>query len=417
MTNDFFFFSFSAFQFFSIFPFMRRLRNDLPYTFRPPLKKRWLQGLVVAVNRLKQLRMYRIGEVVGEGFERVAQLHREGHAILLAPNHSDHSDPHVVIELCARYGMHPYFMGAREIFEVSFIQGLALQISGVFSVDRDGPDLSAIKTAIGILEEARDPLVMFPEGEIYHHHRRIDPLNEGVASILLKAAGRLKDGKQAYLVPLAMRFFHPPEVEATFKDRLSRLEDRIGWTPKPSMPVVDRVVRLSLGVLALKETEFLGMSGSGHAMDRLAELCEKLLSDVESRYPKDAKAQTPPERVRALRYRIRRRLLDTEAPPSAAERESLLEDLDRVFTALQAHSYIGDYLSHDPSLDRTAEMIMKLEEDLFGFPNYTVTRRAQGTAGEPIAVSQLLADGTLPAKGGASALTAILEERLVGMLG
>lgn len=395
---------------------MRRLRTDLPYTFRPPRMNRWLRPLVLAVNRRRQLRgHYRIRRIVGHGFERVADLHRDGHSLVLAPNHSDHSDPHVLIELCARHGMHPHFMGAREIFEVSALNTWALQLAGVFSVDRDGPDLAAIKTAMALVD-AGEPLVMFPEGEIYHHHRRIDPLNEGVASILLKAANRLQEGRKAYLVPVALRFHHPSEAERTFCERLSRLEDRIGWMPKPSMPVVDRVVRLAIGVLTLKETEFLGEAGHGDAMGRLGEFCENLLSDVESRYAKDAKAETPPERVRALRYRIRRRLLDSDTPPDATDREQLLEDLDRVFVALQAHSYIGDYLSIDPTLDRTAEMIMKLEEDLLGFPNYPVDRTAEVTAGEPIAVSDLLADGTLPAKAGAGLLTAMLEERLVGML-
>lgn len=397
---------------------MRRLRNDLPYTFRPPLMKRWLRPLVVAVNRWKQLKSdYRIGEIDGEGFEQVARLCRDGHAVMMAPNHSDHSDPHVLIELCARHGMSPYFMGAREIFEVSAVNCIALQLSGVFSVDRDGPDLSAIKMAIGILETGGQPLVMFPEGEIYHHHRRVDPLNEGVASILLKVAGRMKDGRKAYLVPVALRFFNPPEIEATFSGRLSRLEDRIGWTPRPSLPVVERLVRLALGVLSLKEAEFIGVAGSGGPMERLGELCEKLLADVEGRYPKAGRAETPPERVRALRYRIRKRLLDDASPPSADEREVLLDDLDRVFTALQAHSYIGDFVTIDPSRDRIAEMLMKLEEDLFGFPEYPVVRRTQVVAGEPIAVSDMIAAGELQVKGGAVELTSILESRLVEMLG
>ena len=397
---------------------MRRLRNDLPYTFRPPRLNLWLRPLILLVNRHKMLRkVNRITEYQGSGFERIAELQEQGHSVLLAPNHSDHSDPHLIMELCAEHGMHPHFMGAREIFEVSPVNCWALQASGVFSVDRDGPDLSAIKTAIGLLEAADQPLVMFPEGEIYHHHRRIDPLNEGVASILLKAVKRLKEGKEAYLVPIGMRFFHPPEVEQTFSERLSKLEDRIGWTPKPKLSVVERVVRLATGVLALKETEFLGVACTGEIKDRLTQLCESLLSDVESRYPKDGKANTPPERVRALRFRIRRRLLDEKEPPSEEERDVLLDDLDRVFTALQAHSYIGDYVSIDPTIDRTAEMIMKLEEDLFGEPTYPVDRRAEVRAGEPIAVSQLLADGTLSGKEAATDLTAMLEERLQGLLG
>ena len=175
-------------------------------------------------------------------------------------------------------------------------------------------------------------------------------------------------------------------------------------------------MRLATGVLALKETEYLGRAGTGAIQERLSQLCENMLADVETRYPKDAKATTPPERVRALRYRIRRRILDLENPPTGPERETLLDDLDRVFTALQAHSYIGDYLSGDPSIDRRAEMIMKLEEDLLGFPNYPVARTARVTAGEPIPVSDLLGSGEIPAKGGALPLTAMLEKRLGDLL-
>ncbi len=396
---------------------MRRLRNDLPYRFRPPLMNAWLRPLGLAVNRKIHLgRKYNIGRIVDEGFNAVRDLNEAGHAVMLAPNHSDHSDPHVVMEVARRHGMRAVFMAAREVFEASPLAGWALQGMGSFSVDRDGPDVSAIKTAMQLLERGEDPLVIFPEGEIYHHHRRLDPLNEGVASILLKVAGRLAKGKSAYLVPVALRFSHDPAVEATFRDRLSRLEDRIGWTPKPRMDTDARILRLGTGILALKETEYLGRAGAGPVQERLTALGEDLLTGVEERYPRDAKAVTVPERVRALRYRIRRRLLDAEKPPSHRDRERLLDDLDHVFTALQAHSYIGDYLLEDPTLDRRAETILKLEEDIFGFPTYPVARTARITAGEAIPVSAMLAAGDLPAKG-ASQLTTLLEARMTALLG
>lgn len=395
---------------------MRRLRNDLPYRFRPPMMNPWLRPLGLAVNRRIHLeRKYHIGRIMDEGFGPVADLNETGHAVLLAPNHSDHSDPHVIMEVAHRHGMRAVFMAAREVFEAHPVAGWALQGMGSFSVDRDGPDVSAIKTAMQILERGGDPLVIFPEGEIYHHHRRLDPLNEGVASILLKSAGRLKPGKFAYLVPVALRFSHDEAVEATFRDRLSRLEDRIGWTPKPRMDTDARILRLGTGILALKETEYLGRAEGGAVQDRLLALGEGLLTRVEERYPRDVKAVTVPERVRALRYRIRRKLLDAENPPSHDERENLLDDLDRVFTALQAHSYIGDYLLQDPTLDKRAETILKLEEDIFGFPTYPVTRTARVTAGDPIPVSAMLADGSLLPKG-APQLTALLEERMTALL-
>ncbi|QJE98116.1 1-acyl-sn-glycerol-3-phosphate acyltransferase [Luteolibacter luteus] len=395
---------------------MRRLRNDLPYTFRPPKPRGWFRRLGLWANDLYLRRKFGVSRLDDQGFEKVRELSRAGHAILLAPNHADHSDPHVMVSLVAKQGMHSHFMAAREVFEVSKTASWALESMGVFSVDRDGPDLSAIKTAISLLEKTSDPLVIYPEGEIYHHHERLDPLHEGVASILLKAAGRLENGKEAYLVPVGIRFRHDPEVEETFSDRLSKLEDRIGWTPKPSMPVDDRILRLGTGLLGLKEMEYLGEAGRGNIQDRLATICESLLSEVESRLGKDAKSLSAPERVRALRYRIRRRLLDAERPPTFIERDGLLDDLDRAFTALQAHSYIGDYFLAERTLDRRAETIMKLEEDLLGFPNYPTPRTARVNAGEPIPVSKMLAAGELPAKGGAGELTRLLEAKLASLL-
>ncbi len=396
---------------------MRRLRNDLPYSFRPPKPAGWFRPLGLwANNTILLKRKYRVTRLDDQGFDRVKELSLAGHAVLLAPNHADHSDPHVMIGLVAKHGMRPNFMAAREVFEISPAGAWALQRMGVYSVDRDGPDLSAIKTSISLLEKTSDPLVIYPEGEIYHHHERLDPLHEGVASILLKAAARMNGGKEAFLVPVGIRFHHDPSVEATFCDRISCLEDRIGWTPRPAMALDDRIVRLGTGLLGLKEMEHLGEAGRGRIQDRLAVLCENLLTEVEVRQGRDSKATTTPERVRAQRYRIRRRLLDLEKPPSAAEKTALLDDLDRVFTALQSHSYIGDYFLAEQTLDRRAETIMKLEEDLLGFPNYPSPRTARVIAGEPIPVSKMLAAGELPAKGGAGELTALLESRLAALV-
>lgn len=254
-------------------------------------------------------------------------------------------------------------------------------------------------------------MVMFPEGEIYHHHARLDPLMEGVASIILRAAGKLREGQSAWLVPVAMTFRHEADVEDSFSERLSRLEDRIGWKPRTAMPIDERILRLGAGILALKELEFYGEIGPGGLAERLQTLCSHLLEEVEERRGKDSRAETPPERVRALRYRIRRCLLDEEDPPDAAERAALKDDLYRAFTALQVYSYPGDYLLEHPSLHRRAETLMKLEEDLLGDPVYQTWRTARIVACEPIAVSELLKNGTLTTKS-AGELTQMLEEKL-----
>lgn len=398
---------------------MRFLPTDLPYEFRPPKPWDWIRPLGVWWSDVAWLRKrYRVREVTPEGhWERVRELCRQGDSVLLAPNHSDHADPHAILHLAQVYKLPLRFMGARELFDGGGLQAAVLQRMGIFSVDRDGPDIAAIKTAIEIMSAGRCPLVVFPEGEIYHHHARLDPLMEGVASIVIRAAGRVAEGKSAWLVPIAMTFRHDPEVEATFSERLSRLEERIGWRSRPGMEVDERIMSLGVGLLALKELEFFGETRSGTLGERLETMCERLLRGVEERRGKDARAKTPPERVRAARYRIRKQLLDEKNPMPKDERRALKEDLYRAFTALQAHSYPGDYLLAEPSLERRAETLLKLEEDLLGECRYEVWRTATVEAGEPFHVNGMLESGELPAKGGAGPLTRMLEGRLGGMLG
>ena len=366
-------------------------------------------------NRTALRNTLRVHEVVPRGWERVAELAAAGDSLLLAANHSDHADPYVLSNVGVKYKLRMRFMAARELFDRNAARTWFLQRMGVFSVDRDGPDLAAIKTAIEILARGGCPLVVFPEGEIYHHHERLDPLHEGVASIMLRGAGKIAEGRNAWLVPVALRFRHDPTVEHTFCSRLSKLEDRIGWKPRPSIPTDARIIRLGTGILSLKEVEYLGEAGQGTLPERIQALCDRLLSEEEARHGRDAKADTPPERVRGLRYRIRRRLLDEENPPGREEREDLEEDLDRVFIALQAHSYPADYLLSEPSLDRRAETIVKLEEDLLGDCEYPAPRAATVVAGEPISVSGMLGDGSLTPKSSRE-LTLLLEEKLATLI-
>jgi hypothetical protein len=182
------------------------------------------------------------------------------------------------------------------------------------------------------------------------------------------------------------------------------------------MPVDERIVRLGAGVLALKEVEYLGRPGQGTLAERLGGLAAAMLGIVEEKHGVDPKAEQVPERVRSARYRIRRRLLDEKDPPDAGQKQELFDDLDRAFVALQAHSYPEGYLLENPTLDRRAETLMRLEEDLLGSCRYGAERSATAAAGEPIDVTALLASDELSAKGGAPVLTAMLEERLGRLL-
>ena len=354
--------------------------------------------------------------ITSEGLDSVSQLVDAGHTVLIAPNHADHADPHVLICLGRRHGLTFHFMAAREGFELSPLHAFALQRCGAFSVDREGADIASIKTAMQILRQARFPLVVFPEGEIYHHQEQLDPLNEGVCTMLLRAAKSLPNEKCAYLIPAAMLYTYEETVESSFPERLNVLEERITWKPKDEMEVVDRIYRLGEGLLALKEVEFLGSARSGSLVDRLSNLRNELVAAVEEKHLPKKGTGSIPERVKALRARIRKQLLGSDGNVSEEEQARLYDDLDTLFVTVQLYSYPGEYLRENYSVGRIAETILKLEEDVLGKADYPVPRDVHVKFGAPVEVKAYLKEQSLNTRNAVGPLTTLLSERIQSML-
>ena len=396
---------------------MNIFRPQRPYIFRPPKYSSFLAPILTKISEVFFLRRtFRVRRITSQGLDSVSQLVNAGHTVLIAPNHADHADPHVLICLGRRHGLTFHFMAAREGFELSPFHAFALQRCGAFSVDREGADIAAIKTAMRILRQGRFPLVVFPEGEIYHHQEQLDPLNEGVSTMLLRAARSLPEEKCAYLVPAAMLYTYEEKVESSFSGRLSALEERITWKPRDDLEVVDRIYRLGEGLLALKEVEFLGSARSGSLIDRLSNLRNELVAAVEEEHLRKKGTGSIPERVKALRARIRKQLLGSDGNGSEEEQARLYDDLDTLFVAVQLYSYPGQYLRENYSVDRIAETILKLEEDVLGKADYPAQRDVHVKFGAPIELKAYLEEQSLNTRNAVGPLTTLLSERIQSML-
>ncbi len=396
---------------------MNIYRPQKPYQFRPPKYSALLAPFLLKVSEIFYLRRrFRLRKITETGLDAISQLSAQGHTILVAPNHADHADPPVLVYLAKQRRLAFHFMAAREGFEVSPLHAFVLQRCGAFSVDREGSDVNAIKTAMRILREARHPLVVFPEGEIYHHQERLDPLNEGVGRILLRAAQKLPEGKRAYLVPAAMVYTYDKTVETSFSDRISVLEQSITWKPREDMDTVERIYRFGGGLLAIKEIEFFGEAQSGNFVERLSALRNRLVARVEERHLTKAGVGSIPERVKTLRGKIRKQLNDPKATISDEEKISLYDDLDTLFVTVQLYSYPGQYLRKDYNIDRIAETILKLEEDVIGHAKYPAPRNVHVNFGNPIDVKEFLTEKSMNIRNAVNPLTKLLSERIQGML-
>jgi hypothetical protein len=210
------------------------------------------------------------------------------------------------------------------------------------------------------------------------------PFHEGAGAIAL-AAARKADRPVACL-PCALHYEFLDDPTAKLCRLLDSLEQRFFWRPAGELPLVERVYRLAEGALALKEIEYLGQTQAGAVPDRLRGLCTIVLDRLDRRYGLATVAEPVPRRVKRLRLAAIQRL--NEVPDDAAERAAIHRDLDDVFLAVQLFSYPGDYLSQRPTLERLADTLDKLEEDILGVPHATVrgTRHATLLIGEPVLV-------------------------------
>jgi 1-acyl-sn-glycerol-3-phosphate acyltransferase len=396
---------------------MNLVRPQTPYQFVPPKHSWAFRPILHLLVRWSLKHEHHVNEVNISGTEALTRLAKEGQSVLVAPNHADHADPGLLLTVGRRCRIAFHFMAAREGFEKNALTRWVMQRGGAFSINREGADLAAIKMAIKVLQEGKFPLVIFPEGEIYHHMEELDELNEGVASIALRAASKLPEERRGYVVPASIRLMHDPVVEEGFSDRLSVLEQRILLKPRVDETPLERIFGLGGALLAVKEQEFLGSAQQGNLTERIQRLRSTLMRHVEAEHGISNEELSYPKRIKLVRAHIRKELTEGKNEPDEERKRILYDHLDRIFIVHQLYSYNRTYLINDPSVDRIAETIFKLEEDVLGKAQYLGTRRADIRFGDPIDIASFLEVNGLNSKTGIEPLTREIEQKIIDLMG
>jgi 1-acyl-sn-glycerol-3-phosphate acyltransferase len=358
----------------------------------PPRPSRFWNAALEPWRRWYLHRYYGIAEVALEEPTEFGRQFAPGDGVLLAPNHSHDSDPHVMMEVGHKLRRQLHFMAAWQIFRPHRgLDGWVLQRMGAFSVDREGCDRRAIHQATEILTTGRS-LVVFPEGEVYRLNDRLTPLLDGVAFMALTAQRELAkkaDGRKVWVVPTAIRYRYVDDIVTKLTTAVERLEHSLHLQPPHGATIDQRLLRYGEMLLTIREKEKFGHSfeSEGDLAARLSRLTNALLERHETGYLK----KTPSAATVALRVKALRRCLFeiwTDEGRDADARRLAREALDDVQLALQAYSYPGNYVAEKPNVERMAETIEKLEEDLDGFARPKGRRRARVVFGEPIDLSQ-----------------------------
>ena len=345
---------------------MQDILIEKPYRFIAPHRGTWWPTVIrdLQLQRLWLRRAQGVESCELRGTEYLTQSLRHGHGIMLAPNHCRLSDPLVLGHLAREARCLVYAMASWHLFHQSHFMAWALRRMGAFSVYREGVDRQAINLAIDILETAERPLVIFPEGAVSRTNDRLHALLDGVAFIARSAAKRRAKriaGGRVVVHPVAIKYLFEGYFEATVNPILTRIEQRLSWQPQTDLPTHQRIAKLGLSLLALKELEYFDRTFTDPLSVRMQRLTDRLLVPLEEewRLPPGQGGVIP--RVKALRMKIMPEMVQGRI--DAAERARRWRQLADLYLAQQISNYPPDYLDH-LSVDRLLETVERFEEDL-----------------------------------------------------
>ncbi len=124
----------------------------VPYRQWPPKMTPWWFHLSHHLRR-NALRQQKIEAVHVDGLEHLGRALEAKQGVLITPNHSFHYDSYCLLASAEKLATPFYIMTAWQVFATStWFQCHSMQHCGCFSVDREGTDVQAIKTAVDVLQ-------------------------------------------------------------------------------------------------------------------------------------------------------------------------------------------------------------------------------------------------------------------------
>ncbi len=261
-------------------------------------------------------------------------------------------------------GTHVFAMASWHLFNQGRFQAFAIRAMGGFSVYREGLDRQSLDTAVDCLVSAVRPLIVFPEGAVFRTNDLLQPLLEGVAFLARTAARKRhkQDGGQVIIHPVAIKYLYSGDIHRAVIPVIEEIEHRLTWTQRHGSDLLERINKISVALLSLKEIEYLGAPQEGSIPERQTRLVDHLLGPLESKWLGSTQSGRLIPRIKQLRMKIVPNL--TQAPITPAERDELWRDLTAIYLAQQVASYPPGYLNRPTTVTRVLETVERFEEDL-----------------------------------------------------
>lgn len=345
---------------------MQNIIVEKPYKFIPPHRGNFLPSMIQMLRLTDRYLAKTEGITSYEirGIDSLKESMRSRAGVLLAPNHCRYGDPLAMGWVARELGTHVYAMASWHLFNQGAFKAFAIRAMGGFSVYREGLDRQSLDTAVECLVSAVRPLIVFPEGAVFRTNDLLQPLLDGVAFLARTAARKRhkQDAGQVIIHPVAIKYLYSGDIHQAVQPVLTAIEQRLTWSSRPNANLLDRLQKVSLALLSLKEIEYLGRSQEGTMAERQTRLVDHLLGPLETKWLGNVQQGRLIPRIKQLRMKIVPHL--TKPSTTAIEREDLWRDLTAIYLAQQVASYPPGYFDPPTTVTRVLETVERLEEDL-----------------------------------------------------
>jgi hypothetical protein len=257
-------------------------------------------------------------------------------------------------------------------------------------------------------------LVLFPEGEVYSQNDSLLPFQTGAIQLAVwgrEEARKSDPAAQVLLLPCALRYRFAADVKPQLRGKLARLERELKLPAATANDdLYGRMRRIAISVLAAVEREYnLSSTRDAAAEDASADLTPRFEAAKEAALARATQLLgvkpprgTVPERMRALLHTAEQELHhehEDETAPAAlsqqrADRARLAwRDLQRLANWIAVYD---GYVKQSPQMERIAEVVFRLEAEVFGHATVAGMRVATLRVGEPITLPENIERRDIP---------------------
>jgi 1-acyl-sn-glycerol-3-phosphate acyltransferase len=326
--------------------------------------------------------------------------------VVLVPNHPTKDDPALLFELSRRARTPFHYLCCREAFDCwGGWWGRLIQGIGAYSVVRGTIDRESFRYTRELLARPAAKLVLFPEGEVYSQNDSLLPFQTGAIQLALwgREEARKTDPKaQVLLLPCALRYRFAGDVKPQLRLKLTRLENALKLpSPADINDLYPRMRRIAVAVLAAVEREYNLASTQDADSDVNADLTPRFEAAKEAALARATQLLgvkpprgTVPERMRTLLHTAEEELHheheDDETPTALSQQRAdrarlAWRDLQRLANWIAVYD---GYVKQSPQMERIAEVVFRLEAEVFGHATVAGKRVASLRVGEPITLPE-----------------------------